>query len=430
MPNNRELAIVVWLIGFLLWQLRRAEIRAQLSSLHRQVVQPKILVPIGVLLAWTATMIYGGARIGLWHPELVTATFLWFVTSGLVLFGNFNHAAEQGRFFRRKALAVFEIGIVVQVFADLFVLALPLELVLQPLLFLLAVASVVGTMKDEHRQAKLLIDGVLVTTGIGLLAYVTTQLVANWGDLDHLGVLLRFAMPVWLTLGLLPYVYALGLYAAYETAFLPLRMKDRPSWWSRVRSRAALMASLHVRAHDVGVFSGSWRWQLARASSFRDALGVVRDFRADRLRREAAATAEREQLIRHAGSDGVDERGRRLDRREFAETTAALNWLATCQMGWHRRGGYRADLLEVLGDDFSRFGLSSPSGIKMVVSADGDAWYAWRRTVAGWVFAVGADAPPPNRWEYDGPEPPEDFPGKDATWGTAPFALEFSVNWQ
>ena len=61
-------------------------------------------------------------------------------------------------------------------------------------------------------------------------------------------------------------------------------------------------------------------------------------------------------------------------RREFAETIAALQWLATCQMGWYRRGSrYRTDMLDLLGDDFTSQGLPRESGIKMHVAQDGQS---------------------------------------------------------
>jgi hypothetical protein len=53
----------------------------------------------------------------------------------------------------------------------------------------------------------------------------------------------------------------------------------------------------------------------------------------------------------------------------------------------------------------------------MKVAKNGKAWYAWRRTVTGWCFAIGAAGPPPDRWEYDGPEPPGRFPSKGRGWG-------------
>jgi hypothetical protein len=59
----------------------------------------------------------------------------------------------------------------------------------------------------------------------------------------------------------------------------------------------------------------------------------------------------------------------------------------------------------------------STSPHRWIKAKKGRAWYAWRRTVTGWCFAIGAAGPPPDRWEYDGPEPPGGFPSKGRGWG-------------
>jgi hypothetical protein len=148
--------------------------------------------------------------------------------------------------------------------------------------------------------------------------------------------------------------------------------------------------------------------------------------RADQLAEEQAW---RDRLKRYAGVDGTNEEGKRLDQREFAETKEALQWLASCHMGWYRNHGgqYRPDLPAILGD-FTLHGLPKEHGIVMKVRRDGQAWYAWRRTISGWVFAVGAATKPPDQWLYDGANPPTRYPGTDASWDhLAPG--QASVNW-
>jgi len=140
--------------------------------------------------------------------------------------------------------------------------------------------------------------------------------------------------------------------------------------------------------------------------------------------------AEREALRFFAGSQGTDLDGRRLDRREFEETRNSLSWLAAAQMGWYRnQGRYQGDLLGVFGDQLTGMGLPEDNGVTLQVSKEGDAWYSWRRTIAGWCFAIGATGPPPDRWEYDGPHPPTGFPGRDPAWGSEPFSDEVNKNW-
>ena len=212
---------------------------------------------------------------------------------------------------------------------------------------------------------------------------------------------------------------------AYDVAFR--RMDCNISW----RSRLVFGAMLRFRTKYVRRFSVYWLTKLNRAPSISSARRVVKEFLEGERTLQLAKLEEEERLRQYQGSDEVDNDGRRMDRREFVETTAALRWLANCQMGWYRHGKkYHDDLLKKLDDDFTRQGLPRESGIKMAVDKDGQSWFAWRRTVTGWCFAIGASEPPPNIWEYDGSDPPCSYPGQDKVWGESPFSDRTNRNWK
>jgi hypothetical protein len=375
MPNNRQWAFIFWLAVFVVWCLSRDDLRSSWRDVARSAASPKILVPLAVLGGWVSAEVYLGARLSLWDSGLVADTAMWFITAGLVLFVNFDHASEEQHYFRRRVLATLGLGVVVEGFSEFFVLSLVGEVLLVPVLALLAGMSVVAAGRREHQQVKRLVDSLIALISTTLLGYVAIQLVSDWGSVDKGGLVRQLALPVWLTVGVLPYVYLVGLVAAYEAAFIRIDWKSEGSWWARLRSKLVLAASFHVKAREVGAFSGPWQFRLAKATSFRDGRDVVREFRKAQREAERATAEEEAQLVRYAGSDDVDADGRRLDRREFKETVDALQWLATCQMGWHNNlGHYRPDLLEFLEDDFTRNGLPRPSGMAMRVTGGGQAW--------------------------------------------------------
>jgi hypothetical protein len=385
-----------------------------------------------LLIAWVAGLAYFATGIGLWDGDRLTDTVLWVVTAGLVLFGKFTAVGEERHFVRRAALATLEISAIVEVLSEIFVLHLIAEIVLQPFLALLGGLSVVAAQRREHHQVKRLVDGLILIASIGLLLYVVVNLVGHWDSLDKVDLLQQFALPVWLSIGVLPYIYALGLFSAYQLAFRRMDWKSEAGWWQRARLKLALLTSFHVRAHEIGSFSGSWQLKLASATSLRQGRRVIAEFKQVEVDTARETEENRARLTQYAGVDGVDESGRRLDRREFGETTAALRWLGTCQMGWYRNNDadrYRPDLLNFVFDGVAGERLPDPHGVTMRVSADGQKWFAWRRTISGWVFAIGSAGPPPDQWEYDGPEPPTSFPGEDPAWGTTSFNQEVNVNW-
>ena len=326
-------------------------------------------------------------------------------------------------------MGVLAWSVLVEFYLDLFHLPLAGELVLQPVVAVLAMMSVVAGRDEKHRHVGSCIEALLALFAIGLLAFVTVKTVQGWEELDGTSLVTQFALPAWLTIGALPFIFFLAIYAGYESAFLRIDLQEGTSRWCRLRSKLALASVTHLHVREIATFPGYWLRKMTEASSFRKARAVVRSYRLERRTEAEREVLKNERLKKLAGVKGADADGRQLDRREFDQTTDALRWLGTCMMGWHKKGKrYQDDLLERINDSFDRFGLD-PLGIEMRVSDDGQAWYAWRRTVTGWCFAIGAAGPPPDQWEYDGPNPPRAFPGIDLEWGSSAFSEAANPNW-
>jgi len=400
----------------------------------RAFLKAQILLPLAAMLAWVALEVWAGTRLALWSPSLAKGTILWTLGSAAALLFNcaqLDSNRDDLHFFRRTVLATVGVATFVEFFVNLSVLSLPLELGFQIVVAVPSLMVAVAGKKPEYRSVRVFCERVLALIGLALVALATRQVYLDWHRLDAGELVLDFVLPAWLTVGLVPFLYLFSIYVAYDAVFHRIGREDSGRW-SRCRSRLALLSVLHFRAGAVRKLAGYLYFtrKLGEAQTFFAARGVVAEFLGTLSREQRAKIDEEERLRRYIGSQELDDEGRRLDRREFAETNGALHWLATCQMGWHRDGGrYRRDLLKVLGDDFTRHGLPKESGITLHVAPDGQSWYAWRRTVTGWCFAIGAAGPPPNQWTYDGPEPPRGFPGQDLSWGAEPFADEVNRNW-
>ena len=422
MLNNREWAILIWGVGIFLVLMARTEIRSSVGQLLRIVLSPQLLIPLMAMIGYAVGEIWLGYKARLWRSDLIKDTIVWFVISALAFFFGYNQASKQPHFFRRRLVAAISIPVFIEFLANLFVLNLIAELALQPFLLFLGLLIAVAEIDERLRVWRRPLNTLLAAVGLSLLAYSVRQLFISWNAVDNPVTALHFALPIWMTIGLLPYIYLLSLYSNYQSAFHAIDVHS-DNHRARRRAKLALVTRLHIRTRDSHAFGG-WPWleQIVSAPSFRLARRVVADFQESRREKEHAAAKEQERLRRYTGSDETDAEGRRLDRREFEDTMKALYWLADCMEGWYYnqdRGGkrYRADLLEVFGPDFFEpFGLPE-SRSTMKVAKNGKAWYAWRRTVTGWCFAIGAAGPPPDRWEYDGPEPPRHFPSKGRGWG-------------
>lgn len=433
MLNNREMASLIWVSAFFLWAFSKKSVREGSVGVVRMFFKPQILLPLVAMLLWVGLELWVGSRLALWSPALAKGTIMWTLGSAAVLLFNRARLDSDGdlHFVRRTILATVGVAAFVEFFVNLYVISLPGELVFQMVAAIASLMVAVAGQKPEYRSAKVFCEWVLVAIGLAVFTYSAQQIYLGWCQVEARELVLAFALPAWLTVGLVPFLYLFSIYVAYDAVFRRIG-RGNTGRWSTCRSCLALLSALHFRAGAVRQLAGYWYFtrKLGEARTFSAARGVVGEFLDTLNRKEQAEIDDEERLRRYSGSQELDDEGRWLDCREFAETTRALHWLATCQMGWYRNGGrYRHDMLRVLDDDFTGHGLPRESGITLHVAQDGQSWYAWRRTVTGWCFAIGAAGPPPDQWRYDGPEPPGGFPGQDTSWGDGPFEDQVSRNW-
>jgi uncharacterized membrane protein YidH (DUF202 family) len=194
---------------------------------------------------------------------------------------NISAVSGDEHYLRQQVLKAAGIPVLVGVFMQLFVPSLVIELVLQPLMFLLAGVSIVSDKKGEY-QVKKFANNVLGLAFIALAAYVVVMAATKWSRAGH-RILLNFALPLWLSLGVLPLVYVIGVYGAYEHIFVMWNIgTNLDSHQPRHSVRLALVLSFHLKAHELSTFVNQRSTQLRQVNSFREARRVVHDYRARR----------------------------------------------------------------------------------------------------------------------------------------------------
>jgi hypothetical protein len=130
------------------------------------------------------------------------------------------------------------------------------------------------------------------------------------------------------------------------------------------------------------------------------------------------AQAQRDQVraqreAHYAGSDEVDEDGRRLDRREFDPVKKLLHTVHQYQFGqWKRKGRYAHDASELgLRDE-----LGQDPRLRIITSENGRRYQAWFVTVSGWVFGIAGRNGEYPAWLYSSDTQPKGPPERDEGW--------------
>lgn len=411
--TNREVALLIWLAIVAVLVLVRPGGRKGVMDLAR-LVRGKIAVLLIAYAVWTAGAVAVAYALGFWDSDLLKETLAWFAVPGMALLFGFQKAYEGRGFYGRTLLRVVGLTVLVEFFVNLGAFDLWAEFLLLPAIVVLSLTSTVAGMKPETIKAKRVIDPLVALLGLVVLVGAGAYLVSNWATLDTWDLVRTFALPIWLTVATLPFIFLFSLYANYETTFSRIGYfsKDNPK--GRRRAKLALLTTYGLRNRELHRFAGLGPQELARAVSWGEARRIIAFYRAKARLEAAEKDLKAKRLVRYAGVDGIDFDGQRLDQREFEETKRALNDLHLFQSAQHKNGRYREDIMAVVGGLLSK--TFPESEIVITTGPKGRSWWAWRRTVTGWVFGIGAAGGPPDEWTWQGSEPPERGPGPGTDW--------------
>ncbi|SES45480.1 hypothetical protein SAMN04487818_11595 [Actinokineospora terrae] len=422
--DSRQLATFILFGCFLLLGLAKRQGRSGLAKVVRSFWQVKVAGPLLFYVTWLAGVHWLAAAFSIWNGRLLGESIFWTIVAGFVPLFRMTNAREHRHPFRSLLRDLVKITVFFGFFFNLKPLDLVGELILQGTLTFLLGLQVVAE-RNRSQQVSRMCKSLVALAALGLAVYTVVWLVRDGHAVDWAHEVRKFFLPIWLTVGAFPYIYVFALWDRYSLMFGLLMLRrdhDQPAR----RSRLGLVLGLRGRLNDIHDFP-RYAYLANGTQSIGDGWRAVRTFREKRAASVAKKQADAEDLVRNTGVVGVDEHGRTLDRREFKETKSALLYLATCQSGWHNRGGYQADLLDKLGSSFARHGLSAEHSISMTVSADGQRWYAYRRTPSGRVLGIGALEESHDQWFYEGDDPPTNYPEPGGAWGRA--AHDRGVDW-
>jgi hypothetical protein len=311
---------------------------------------------------------------------------------------------DKPQYFRTEIRRLLVATAFVGFYVNLMVFDLLIEIVLQPLVLLLVLVTEVSRRRPDRRAVERFGDRLLGAVGLGLIVFVTVKLVADWDTVNPTLEGKKLVLPLWLSAGLLPFVYAVALSDAYRVAWR-WAGDTETTLKQRLKCLAVVGLSLRFSARDVSRIRPHDVAEIFGARTHRERLAAAAGPRRRRLDRERCARERAERFRRHAGTPGTDRDGRVIDRREIRDTRNALELIAGAQRNWYTRldGRYRDDIVELFAP---YVGLPIDHGMVSEVADDRRSWAVGRRLPSGHWLAIGSHGPPTEERRYSGAEAP------------------------
>jgi len=208
--NNREIAALIWIGIVFLLALRKGAGPA-LLNLGRSLLNPRLGLPLIALVAYVAAVLLALSELDLWGFGLLPYAVVWLLAVGLPLW--FAAGTQNPTALRRGLGAALSLTVAVEVFVNLAVAPLLVELVALPVITVLILVPLVAQGHPESAPAVGPAEWLVSLLGLAAIVFVIVSIATNWEGFDKLQAVRELLLPIILTVALLPFLRGLWAYS-------------------------------------------------------------------------------------------------------------------------------------------------------------------------------------------------------------------------
>lgn len=220
--SNREWAVLIWLTLVVVGINFSKSIRQSFGGVLRSLLSPLIVIPLMLAACYAVGEIYLLRQIGWWTIANLKSTVLWLITFAFVAIFEVaapkNHKLGLGK-VTRDIITFTSIFVFI---TELHSFSLPIEIAALPIVTFIALTYEVAKLKPEHAMASKLLGTLLALIGLGYFSFSLWMTAEKFGQTATWANALEFIVPIALSIGFLPFLYAIRIYSAYNSAFVTI----------------------------------------------------------------------------------------------------------------------------------------------------------------------------------------------------------------
>jgi hypothetical protein len=279
--NNREKALIIWLLIALVCILISKNFRPPFLSLLKVLFATKIAIALLVMLAYISLVVFAAYTVLFWDISLLKDTIIWVLGTAVIMFVNYDKAIKESHYFKKVLQDNVKLVVLLEFIINFYVFNLVVELLLVPVLFVIAALLAYSGTKKEYKPVKNLLQFLLALFGIFLIIYALVQMVGDFKDFGTINNVKDFLLTPLLTVSFLPFVYFIALYATYEALFTRVNifLRDQNKELIRFTKRQILRACL-FNLKKLNRFSTNCTTQLMSIKNKADIVSLTRQFKA------------------------------------------------------------------------------------------------------------------------------------------------------
>lgn len=227
--DSREIATAIWLLIFIAWCFTRPNIRKSLGGVLSVATTRPIATTLVMVIVYLAAVTLVLRNFELWTLAQFKITVFWFLFAGVPALMDIPEISKNPALLKAAAAKNFKLSLLLDFFINLYKLPLLGELFFVPFVALLGGLLAVAQSNDKYAPVQKLLNGVLVTVGLCLVFFQAYKLMTSFEEVNNADKLRDFALPVLYNFIFIPFMWAMSIYAAYDSVFCRLQfvIRDR-----------------------------------------------------------------------------------------------------------------------------------------------------------------------------------------------------------
>ena len=219
--NNRELAILIWILAFLTYAfIRKPSIIKQVLSLFKMFFISRLFLFFLLTLLPVFLLAVTLRHYDVWGTDMLKISIAWGLMSGIVTFLNASQISDETIFFKQKLAILVNWSVLLGFLFNLYVFHLFWELILIPVITILTlIASPKISAGKKDKEVRELASWLLAIIGFMLLIFVSYALLGDINSFLTFRNLQIMLLPVAFSLFYAPSIYLLALYMHYQSLF-------------------------------------------------------------------------------------------------------------------------------------------------------------------------------------------------------------------
>lgn len=382
--DNREYASII-LMGLLaIYLLAKGKLLSVIKSfadVAKLALNPKILVPALILVAYSLLLIYGAFVCGFWNADILLDTILEVAFVGLPSMLVASRATSVTSIKNELIVPEVGFGALASFYINLVCFPILVEIVLQLVILFLGIGHVLFSSKRDLSNLRLF-ENARAILGIIVFVAATFLLSNTWFSMDWGDELSSLFLSIWYPIFIVPYVLALAYYASLESMSMRINVVgENLPVKEFVNIAAALLPNFRYIKH----FNGWNAHEYLECLNPPEKASYLDTFKREIDTVAANANAKVKRFESGKGRSGFDQDGIWLDWTYLEEMKSFLWTIASLEnRSWKESGIYSS-----LDGAFNCFLPKGCNG-SLLLTRGKDAYVCWVIDPSGFVFAAGS----------------------------------------